>query len=75
MDWTILWWVLALLIVISGLIGTVVPALPGKCNTGSVVRPVWPGSGVGNQDPVRTVGVHGVDTERILSGATKPRDP
>ncbi|MDH4018765.1 MAG: DUF456 domain-containing protein [Xanthomonadales bacterium] len=29
MDWTILWWVLALLIVISGLIGTVVPALPG----------------------------------------------
>lgn len=29
MDWTILWWVLAGLIVIGGLIGTVVPALPG----------------------------------------------
>ena len=29
MDWTILWWVLAALIVIGGLIGTVVPALPG----------------------------------------------
>ena len=29
MDWTILWWILAALIVISGLIGTVVPALPG----------------------------------------------
>ena len=29
MDWTILWWVLAALIVISGLIGTVVPAIPG----------------------------------------------
>jgi len=29
MDWTILWWVLAALIVIAGLIGTVVPALPG----------------------------------------------
>ena len=29
MDWTMLWWVLAVLIVISGMIGTVVPALPG----------------------------------------------
>jgi uncharacterized protein YqgC (DUF456 family) len=29
MDWTILWWVLAALIVIGGLVGTVVPALPG----------------------------------------------
>ena len=29
MDWTILWWVLAALIVISGLVGVVVPALPG----------------------------------------------
>jgi len=29
MDWTILWWVLAGLVVIAGLVGTVVPALPG----------------------------------------------
>jgi len=29
MDWTILWWVLAALVVIGGLVGTVVPALPG----------------------------------------------
>ena len=29
MDWTMLWWVLAVLIVIGGMIGTVVPALPG----------------------------------------------
>ncbi len=29
MDWTILWWILSALIVISGLIGTAVPALPG----------------------------------------------
>ncbi len=29
MDWTILWWVLATLIVIGGLAGTIVPALPG----------------------------------------------
>lgn len=29
MDWTILWWILAALIVISGLVGVVVPALPG----------------------------------------------
>ena len=29
MDWTILWWLLAALIVIAGLAGTVAPALPG----------------------------------------------
>jgi hypothetical protein len=29
MDWTILWWVLAGLIVITGLAGTIIPALPG----------------------------------------------
>jgi uncharacterized protein YqgC (DUF456 family) len=29
MDWTILWWVLAVLIIIAGLAGTVIPALPG----------------------------------------------
>ena len=29
MDWTSLWWVLAVLIVIAGLAGTVIPALPG----------------------------------------------
>jgi hypothetical protein len=29
MDWTVLWWLLAALIVIAGLAGTVVPALPG----------------------------------------------
>lgn len=29
MDWTFLWWVLVGLIVITGLVGTVVPALPG----------------------------------------------
>ena len=29
MDWTILWLILAGLIVITGLVGTIVPALPG----------------------------------------------
>ena len=29
MDWPILWWVLAGLIIIAGLAGTVIPALPG----------------------------------------------
>jgi len=29
MDWTILWWLLAVLLVVAGLAGTVVPALPG----------------------------------------------
>ena len=29
MDWIILWWVLAALIIIGGLAGTIIPALPG----------------------------------------------
>lgn len=29
MDWTILWWLLVVLVVVAGLVGTVVPALPG----------------------------------------------
>ena len=29
MDWNVLWWLLAGLLVVAGLIGTVVPALPG----------------------------------------------
>ena len=29
MDWNVLWWLLAGLLVIAGLVGTVVPALPG----------------------------------------------
>lgn len=29
MDWNVLWWLLAALLVVAGLVGTVVPALPG----------------------------------------------
>jgi uncharacterized protein YqgC (DUF456 family) len=29
MDWTILWWILAGVLVIAGLVGTIVPVLPG----------------------------------------------
>ncbi len=29
MDWQILWWILSALIVLGGLVGTVIPALPG----------------------------------------------
>lgn len=29
MDWTVLWWLLVVLLVLAGLAGTVVPALPG----------------------------------------------
>lgn len=29
MDWTIFWWLLAVLVVIAGLAGTIIPALPG----------------------------------------------
>ena len=29
MDWNILWWVLAVVVVVAGLAGTIIPALPG----------------------------------------------
>jgi len=29
MDWTLLWWILAGLLIIAGLAGTVIPAIPG----------------------------------------------
>lgn len=29
MDWTIIWWILAVLIIVGGLVGTVIPSLPG----------------------------------------------
>ena len=29
MDWTILWWIVAAVLVIAGLVGTILPALPG----------------------------------------------
>ena len=29
MDWTVLWWLLVVLLVLAGLVGTVLPALPG----------------------------------------------
>ena len=29
MDWSILWWILAVLVVVAGLAGTIIPALPG----------------------------------------------
>ena len=29
MDWTILWWILTALVIIGGIVGTVIPALPG----------------------------------------------
>jgi uncharacterized protein YqgC (DUF456 family) len=29
MDWSIFWWLLAVLVVIAGLAGTIIPALPG----------------------------------------------
>lgn len=29
MDWTILWWLLAVLLIVAGLAGTVIPAIPG----------------------------------------------
>lgn len=29
MDWTVLWWILGALIIVAGLAGTIIPALPG----------------------------------------------
>ena len=42
MDWTIIWWVLAVLIVIGGLVGTVIPSLPGvPLIFGSLLLAAW----------------------------------
>jgi len=56
MDWTILWWLLAGLIVLAGLAGTVVPALPG---VPLVFAGLFVGAWIGNFEVVgwATVGV------------------
>lgn len=44
MDWNILWWVLVVLLVVAGLAGTVVPALPGVPMVfGGLVLAAWLG--------------------------------
>lgn len=44
MDWTILLWILAILIVIGGLAGTIIPALPGVPMVfGGLVLAAWVG--------------------------------
>lgn len=61
MDWTILWWVLAGLIVIGGLAGTIIPALPGVPMVfGGLFLAAWAGdfTAVG----WKTVGILGVLT-------------
>ena len=61
MDWTILWWVLATLIVIGGLAGTIVPALPGVPMVfAGLFLAAWAGGFV--QVGWTTVGVLGVLT-------------
>jgi len=56
MDWTILWWLLAGLIVIAGLAGTVIPALPG---VPLVFAGLFIGAWIGNFETVgwATVGI------------------
>jgi hypothetical protein len=56
MDWTILWWVLAGLITIAGLAGTVIPALPG---VPMVFLGLFIGAWIGNFETVGwvTIGV------------------
>jgi uncharacterized protein YqgC (DUF456 family) len=56
MDWTILWWLLAGLIVIAGLAGTVIPALPG---VPLVFAGLFVGAWIGNFDTIGwiTIGV------------------
>ena len=61
MDWTILWWILAWLVVIAGLVGTVVPALPG-------VPLVFLGLFIGAWvDDFQTVGWATIGTLAVLS--------
>jgi hypothetical protein len=56
MDWTILWWLLACLIVIAGLAGTVIPALPGVL---LVFAGLFVGAWIGNFETIGwiTIGV------------------
>ena len=56
MDWAILWWLLAGLIVIAGLAGTVIPALPG---VPLVFAGLFVGAWIGNFETIGwiTVGV------------------
>jgi uncharacterized protein YqgC (DUF456 family) len=56
MDWTILWWLLAGLVVIAGLAGTVIPALPG---VPLVFAGLFLGAWIGNFETIGwiTVGV------------------
>lgn len=56
MDWTILWWLLAGLIVIAGLAGTVIPALPG---VPLVFAGLFVGAWIGNFETIGwfTVGI------------------
>ena len=61
MDWTILWWLLSGLIVIAGLAGTVVPALPG---VPLVFLGLFVGAWIGNFETIAwvTIGVLAVLT-------------
>jgi len=58
MDWTILWWVLTCLIIIAGLAGTVVPALPG---VPLVFLGLFTGAWIGNFEVIGwgTIGILG----------------
>jgi uncharacterized protein YqgC (DUF456 family) len=59
MDWSILWWLLAVIIVIAGLAGTVIPALPG---VPLVFAGLFLGAWIGDFQAVgwTTVGILGV---------------
>jgi hypothetical protein len=61
MDWTILWWLLSGLIIIAGLAGTVVPALPG---VPLVFLGLFVGAWIGNFETISwvTIGVLAVLT-------------
>jgi uncharacterized protein YqgC (DUF456 family) len=61
MDWTILWWLLSGLIIIAGLAGTVVPALPG---VPLVFLGLFVGAWIGNFETIAwvTIGVLAVLT-------------
>jgi uncharacterized protein YqgC (DUF456 family) len=61
MDWTILWWLLSGLIIIAGLAGTVVPALPG---VPLVFLGLFVGAWIGNFETIGwvTIGVLAVLT-------------
>ena len=66
MDWTILWWLLAGLVVIAGLAGTVIPVLPG---VPLVFAGLFLGAWIGNFETIGWITVGVLAMLAVVAGA------